>query len=109
MRALCAIMKKQESILYRTHQAWKYNASLVIGSLGSIIAIGSFYYYACPKWHFIYLMIAGIFIITGFIIALRIKCPKCGALWYWLALKTPIGNKGLEKLRSQKNCPTCGF
>jgi len=98
------MIKKQESILYRTHQAWKYNASLAVDWLGIIIAVGSFYYYNLhPQW----LMVAGTLLITGFFIALRIKCPKCGSLWYWQALKTPLGGNGLGKLRSQKTCPTC--
>jgi ribosomal protein S27AE len=101
---------KQESILYGTHQAWKYNASLVADWLGIIIAVGSFYYYSShPQLHLQYLMVAGILFIVGFFIALRIKCPKCGSHWYWQALKTPLGDNGLGKLRSQKVCPTCGF
>ena len=101
---------KQESILYRTHQARKYNASLAVNWLGIIIAVGSFYYYnSHPQWHLLGLMVAGMFIIAGFFIALRIKCPKCGSLWYWQALKTPLGGNGLGKLRTQKACPTCGF
>ena len=104
------MINKQKSILYLTHQTWKYNASLAIGSLGTIIFVGSFYYYySRPQWHLLFLMVAGMLIITSFIIALRIKCPKCGVLWYWQALKTPVGSDGLGKLRSQKACPTCGF
>jgi len=104
------MIDKQESILYITHQAWKYDASMAVDWLGIIIAAGSFYYSSSyPQWYLPCLTIAGILFIIGFFIALRIKCPNCGALWYWLALKDPIGDNGLGKLRSQKVCPTCEF
>ncbi len=99
---------KQESILNRTHQAWKYNVSLAINWFGIVIAVGSFYYYnSHPQWHWLGLMLAGMLLITGFIIALSIKCPNCGSHWYWQALKAPLGSNGLGKLHSQKSCPTC--
>lgn len=102
------MINKQESILCRTHQAWKYNVSLAVDWLGIIIAVGVFYYYnAHHQWQLLCLMIAGMLFVTGFFINSRIKCPKCGSLWYWHALKTPFKENGLGKLRSQKACPIC--
>jgi len=82
------MIDKQESILYITHQAWKYDASMAVDWLGIIIAAGSFYYSSSyPQWYLPCLTIAGILFIIGFFIALRIKCPNCGALWYWLRIR----------------------
>ncbi|MBQ0799248.1 MAG: hypothetical protein KBT63_08160 [Porticoccaceae bacterium] len=101
---------KQESILYRTGQAWKYNTSLAIDGLGIIMAVISFYYYfSHPQLHLLYFIVSGVLLTIGFFIKLRIKCPKCGTLWYWHALKAPLGDNGLGKLRSHKTCPICEF
>ena len=104
------MLNKQESILYHTHQPWKYNASIVIDWLGIVVATGSFYYYRSdPQRHLLYLSVAALIFITSSIIALQIKCPRCGSRWFWQALKTPLGGDGLGKLRSQNACPKCGF
>jgi hypothetical protein len=101
---------KQDSILFQTHQAWKYNASLAIDWLGITIAGGSFYFYnSHPQWHLLGLIAAVTLFFAGFIIALGIRCPECGSRWYLRALKAPLGGGGLAKLRSQNACPACGL
>ena len=102
------MINTQESILFRTNQEWKYLALLAVNWLGVIIFIGSFYYFSHPTQQLL-LMVAGMFFITGFFVSLRIKCPKCGSLWYWQALKRPVGSGGFGKLSSLNACPTCGF
>jgi ribosomal protein S27AE len=104
----------QEPILSRTHQAWKYKASFAICWLAIIIFSVSLYNISShPEWHIPGLMVAGIFFISGFIIAFNIKCPNCGSRWYWLALreslKKPLLEDGFVKMRLQKVCPICGF
>ena len=101
---------KQESILYRTDQAWKYSTSLAVGSFAVLIAVGAFYFYPFQSWQFeLCLAVAIVLSIAKFLIAFRIKCPKCKSRWYWQALKTSVGDNGFGKLRSQKACPACGF
>jgi hypothetical protein len=101
---------KQESILYRTDQARKYNISVAAGLFAVLIAIGAFYFYSYQSWQFeLLLAVAVVLTISKYYIAFRIKCPNCGSRWYWQALKTAVVDNGLGKFRSQKVCPACRF
>jgi len=100
---------KQEYILYSTHQAWKYFVPMLLDFIGIIIGILSFNYYSDTQRQLLYLMVALSFLTISFIIKYNIRCPKCGTSWYWLALKKPMSEHAIVKIRSLASCPTCGF
>ncbi len=101
---------KQETILYRTNQVWKHYTSLAINIIAISTFAGSIYYFPINSWQFgLGIEIAAILAVVSLVIALNIKCPKCGSRWFWLALKAPYASKGIEKFLSQNMCPTCGY
>lgn len=81
-----------------------------MGAIAVLVFVGAFYLFSYQSWQFVLsLAVAVALSIAHFILALGIKCPKCGSRWYWQALKTLVGDNGLGKFRSQKLCPTCVY
>ncbi len=104
------MINKKESILYRTNQAWMHKLAHAMGMLAVLVFVGALYLFPYQGWQFaLFITVAVAFSIASIFINFRIKCPKCGSRWYWLALKTSVGDNGLGKFRSQKVCPACGF
>ncbi len=107
-------MIKKESILYRTHQAWKYHVMVLFNFIGFAfitliilrqINIVRFIYLSDTE-----LSVIGLtFMILGELFAFSIRCPKCKKRWWWHLLKSPTISIKQRDLRIQKECPLCGF
>lgn len=102
-------MIEKHSILYRTHQAWKYYAYLTCVLVASVLG-GLSFLYQYTQWQQSALGIGGggVIAFMGFCAAFSIKCPKCRARWYWNGLKKAITSTEVDSFRSQRNCPNCG-
>lgn len=40
---------------------------------------------------------------------ISIRCPVCGARWFWLAVSRKHGVGGIDWFLSQQVCPVCGY
>jgi len=107
-------MINKESILYRTNQAWKYRAMVLLNGVGSIF-IALIILRQVNIMHFTYfddleLSITGlVFFTSGSFFALSISCPQCKCRWWWYMLKSKYALVKDRDLRTQKECPSCGL
>jgi hypothetical protein len=47
---------------------------------------------------------------AGFVyLCTRIRCPRCGAKWVWMAVNGKLGARSLDALATLDRCPTCGY
>ena len=105
---------KKESILYRTNQAWKYRVMVLLNSIGSIF-ITLIILRQVNVMHFTYFddlelaVIGLVFLLLGSVFALSISCPRCRCRWWWYMLKSKYALVKRRDLRTQKECPSCGF
>ena len=89
---------KQTSVLYRTGQGWKMWIPILLQLLLFV--------------PFFLLGPAGRdFAVIGWVVSftfqcLALRCPDCGARWYWHAVSTKEG--GIRKMFKHSACPMCG-
>jgi predicted RNA-binding Zn-ribbon protein involved in translation (DUF1610 family) len=92
------------SVIQLTGQLWK----LHMGSIAYLISTAAVF------WGFFK---GDLYIVTGALLfgllglgfcSLSIRCPKCGAHWYWRALKN-LQLGWVKRLVGQPECPVCGF
>lgn len=103
-------MSNNNSILSSTNQTWKYVTKLLVHTGGHIFgALAIYFYFFDRDKAFPSLIIAGVIYVIGEFIGFSIKCPKCGVRWYWQALKKPVSDNSIVKIRTQSSCPKCGF
>ena len=107
-------MIKKESILYLTHQAWKYRVMVLFNSIGSVfVALIILRQLNIVNFtHFGDLELATVglvFLMLGSISAFSISCPKCKCRWWWYMLKSKYTLVKDRDLRTQKECPSCGL
>ena len=100
---------KETPILSCTKQAWKYYVSMLLDSFGVFIGIFAFTNYSDSQRHLIFLLAALLVFFIGILIKHTIKCPKCNSHWYWQALKKPMSEKSIVKIRLQTKCASCGL
>ena len=101
---------KNQSMINRTGQTWKYITAQTAGLIGISVFAGAFYFFPTQSRQFeLCLAASGVFFIVDLILTLGIKCPECKTRWFLLALKSPASSKGLSKFRTQEECPACGF
>ncbi len=108
------MMINKESILYQTHQAWKYRVKVVLNGFGfffiSLIILLQINIVRFTYLSDVELSVIGLgFLIAGEIFAFSIRCPKCKIRWWWYLLKSPITSVKYRDLRTQKECPLCGL
>jgi predicted RNA-binding Zn-ribbon protein involved in translation (DUF1610 family) len=95
-----------------THQTWKFH----VGTLAYVVSL------PLTIWGCIHLALSGDYRVlllafsVGFsglaFCSLAIRCPKCGAHWYWTHFWPHIKRPMLgwaRKLFAQTDCPKCGF
>jgi len=56
-----------------------------------------------------WLLASGMVAVFGALIfaCVGIRCPSCGAKWFWLAVNRQASNKWLNWLLTQSACPEC--
>jgi predicted RNA-binding Zn-ribbon protein involved in translation (DUF1610 family) len=95
-----------------TRQTWKFH----VGTLAYVVSV-PLLVWGCIKLalsgDYRILLIAFAISLSGLAFcSLTIRCPKCGALWYWLSIR-PILRKPVSgwarQLLAQTECPTCGY
>jgi len=104
-------MNREESVLYRTRQGWKFWL-MPTGTLICVVAvIGAIRFKdLLPGWQFqaALLIIITLQLASLAYPAIAIRCPNCGARWFWLAL-TKVRNGSWFNQLMQSECIKCGF
>lgn len=104
-------MNREESVLYRTGQGWKFWL-MPTGTLISVVAmIGAMRFRdLLPSWHFqaALLIIITLQLASFAYPAIAIRCPYCGAHWFWLALTKVQHGNWFDQLMQSK-CIKCGY
>lgn len=95
------------SILHETGQAWKMHATTAI----LIVSIGVMISAAFSGLHLFFVGIALGAVGIAFC-SLAIRCPRCGARWYWRQFKahgygTRMG--WARELLRETACPSCSY
>lgn len=101
----------KNSILYDTGQAWKFWV-MIYGNLLCVLFISMDFLISeslLEEYHLPLLWI-GVFIwfISTAFACITIKCPVCGARWFWLAISRKHDLGWFNWLFSQE-CPVCHF
>ena len=100
----------EDSVLYRTKQAWKYKLALSMGWLALLALIAHLYLSnSVSKPFTTWLVAGGLFSALALFFNFNIKCPNCNASWYWQYLKKPVKGYWGYKFGSMNSCPVCGF
>jgi hypothetical protein len=101
-------MISKDSIVYRTGQLWKLR-SLSGVYVSAAIMIGAQWFrdsnWFQPIVYFGTLVAAASLAIPGW----GIRCPRCGARWFWLAISQKHTENWYKWLTSQSTCPVCGY
>lgn len=104
-------LRLKGSALQRSGQAWKVWI-LSIGTLISVvIIIGALWFQRSfpEKWFPVAMLIASFMILISFTFtAMAIRCPRCRARWYWLAISKGERSSWLDRL-TLSICPICGY
>lgn len=105
------MIRKKESILYCTGQIWKFRVMYIGAMIAAALVFGAQWFKgSMPGPWFVGVMLAGA---VAALVALAfpvitIKCPKCGARWYWMAISKKHRTNEFRWLASQTSCPVCG-
>ena len=100
-----------KNVISKTRQSWKFTTMFVVLVLSGIsMAYGQMNIDTLSNESFFYFVAGGAFVgLLSFIFAcVSIKCPNCGAKWFWSAVSGNGGDKWLFWLKSLSSCPTCG-
>src|SRR4051812_6626365 len=103
-------MIKYDSVFYCTRQVWK----LWVMYVGAFIAIPlmaatEWFKGSLPGRYHALLMLCGGLLALGSLAfpCIAIKCPVCGARWFWLAVNGKRAGRGVRWLFAQTACPVC--
>ena len=93
------------SLMQASGQMWKLHA----GTTAYAIAVFLIVWAAIERINYQLLVLGVIAGLLGTILcAVSIRCPKCGARWYWSALKN-VKPGFARRLVQQSQCPSCGY
>lgn len=104
-------MDRKESVLYRTGQAWKFWLLPLLVSIGILVLLtGELIKGSWPKQWFLAALDAAVCLeIFAFAFpAIAIRCPSCGARWFWIAMFKQRSDNWFNWL-FQPKCPICGY
>ena len=104
-------MKVTKSIIYTSHQGWKFWSLAALGYIGvAMMATSVFYDDALSSAEDLLLSLPGVILALGSIVlkCLIIRCPKCGSKWYWTAISKKPEKVYMKWLLSKTACPDCG-
>lgn len=100
---------RQRSVLHRTRQAWKLSVPALV-TLILVAALVTTVWLEDQLPMSIQVMLLGCFsLLLLAAIAfpcITVRCPDCGARWYWQAISGKGG--GIGGLLKQPACPSCG-
>jgi hypothetical protein len=104
-------INRHDSILYKTGQAWKFWFMPFGVAVGIIPFLEAEQIKDSGQNHlFIVFLLLSICIeiISLVLPATMIRCPRCGARWYWLAIARQNNGSWYDRLFS-RNCPICNL
>lgn len=98
-----------DSAIKKTGQLWKGVVSGALALLGVLTMLAGVAILDGERPTSFIAVITGIILgILGIVIAfIGIRCPKCGAPWVWLAVRSQHAGAWLTWLMSQDRCPRC--
>ena len=101
----------KESLLYRTGQAWKFWIQAFGGLVLVVTTVLTFDDSSMSKESYSILLwgglaVGGICMIFSFV---SIRCPNCGARWFWQAVSKKQKREGVGWFLNLKKCPVCNF
>ena len=99
------------NIITKTGQTWKIILTLVIIFLAmATMSYGFLNINDISKTiFFLYVAVSATVGILAFIFTcVSIKCPKCGAKWFWSAVNSKESMEWALSLKSLTACPKCG-
>ena len=100
----------EDSVLYKSKQAWKYKLALLMGWLALLALIGYLYFsYSLGMPSTVWLVVGIMFSAVAFYLDFQIKCPSCGSRWYWQYLKKPVKKDWGWRFGLMKSCQVCGY
>jgi hypothetical protein len=103
-----AYVISRNSILYRTGQAWKLR-SLLGAYVAAVMAFAD-QWLRDSRWFLPVMCLATLVAAVSLAIPWwGIKCPTCGARWFWLAISKRHAEGWKHWLSSQSTCPVCGY
>lgn len=104
-------MIRKDSILYCTGQAGKFWVAIIGAMISAALVFGaqSFKDSLSDRWYVITMLFGTLVAFVGLAFpSFAIKCPRCGARWYWMAISKKHNTRGYKWLTSHTSCPVCG-
>ena len=106
----------RRSIIAESGQLWKVVAGLLLLIIGAAVGIAvSFIPYlrteAVASGRFNGLQaVSTVAAAVGFVyLCTRVRCPRCGAKWVWMAVNGKLGAGSLDALITLDRCPACRY
>jgi len=100
-----------ENVISKTGQSWKFRTFFIVLVMSGVsMTYGQFNIETLSNDLFFYFVAGGAFVgLLSFIFAcVSIKCPNCGAKWFWSAVSGKGNKEFLFWLNSLSSCPKCG-
>ena len=102
----------QSSVIRKTGQWPKFVASvaaLISGGAAMFFAVREMPTSAATPVLVLFLGGAAASLGSAIFACIAIRCPSCGARWFWAAVSKQETNHWLPWLMSQPTCPSCSF
>lgn len=96
-------------MLKDTGQWWKLQLTIGAIVVGFVLMSVGIIYLQRPKIGFLFVVIGLAVGISAFVFAcLTIRCPSCGARWFWRAVSNRRAGDWLLSLLRVERCDACG-
>ena len=91
------------ALIERTSQLWKLRLGMAGALLGTAVRIGASEFDGLASGHSMALGFGGLFVALAGVVYLciAVRCPDCGARWFWLMASKPSGDPTHWSMSSQ--------
>ena len=95
-------------VVQRTGQMWKFHLGTFAHTVGVVLVFWGAFDGLKTGNYTIFLLGLAVGLVAATFCSATIRCPKCGAHWYWKELRT--FQKGwARRVMRQPKCPVCGY
>lgn len=108
-RSVSAHMISPNSVVMKTGQAWKLRLFIVLMLCGGSAMFGAQFKLG-GDYSTEFLGVGTLVALLSFVFAsLAIRCPSCGARWFWLAISRLDQHQWFNAVINVPACPQCNF
>jgi hypothetical protein len=97
------------AVVAKSGQDWKIHVFFAASMIGGVLMLCGLRIHTNAG--FLVCMLSGVLLELGSLAAvcLAVRCPRCGARWFWMAVSSQKSDQWLKWLYAQSECPKCGY